>query len=153
LTYCANWWNDFDQVSIWGDLDLVAVDFFFPLATDRHPTRAAVAQEMRQCRDRIEAVSRRWNKPYLLAEIGWRSADHALAQPWDWTAEAGDQVPNPALQSEAYGAVVEVFAGRSWFEGLFWWIWYAETSEHAGAAVDFSPRGKPAAEVIRDWFR
>ena len=152
LTYCANWYKDFDQCTLWGDLDFVAVDFFFPLHDDAHPDPAAVRAVMEQRRQEIEGVCLRVDKPYVLSEVGFRSMDHAYGKPWTWTLEATPTV-NPLLQAEAYQLVWQVFGGRPRFRGLFWWYWHADTSPYPQEPSDFTPRGKPAAEVLRRWFQ
>jgi hypothetical protein len=152
VTYCANWWEDFDRIGFWADLDFVAVDFFFPLSEERHPEVGTVAAEMARRRDEIERVAERAGRPYVLSEVGWRSADFAYARPWTWTVES-EARPNPRIQREAYELVRRTFSGRDRFLGLFWWYWHADPSPYPQSATDFSPRGKPAAGVIRDWFR
>ena len=40
LTYAANWWGDFETMPFWGDLDLLGLNMYYPLAAKGETPRA-----------------------------------------------------------------------------------------------------------------
>jgi hypothetical protein len=53
-----------------------------------------------------------------------------------------------AEQADLYWAALEATSGVPWIRGVVWWCWPAR--EVGGAQDgDFTPRGKPAADVLR----
>ncbi len=153
LTYCANW-EEADRVPFWEDLDFVGVQAYFPLSDAAKPELA----DLRAAWDRIavglERLSRRTARPIVFTEIGYRSVSGAVKEPWNWGVDGGTDLP---LQSEAYRALFQSLWGRSWFDGTFIWKWnprLAATGKPVGADErDFTPQGKPALDVIREYYR
>jgi hypothetical protein len=73
--------------------------------------------------------------------------DGAAVHPWDYTLSAP---PDLEEQRRAFSAFVKVWSEVSRLAGVFFWDWYG-----AGGPTDtrYTPRGKPAAGVIRRWYR
>ena len=72
--------------------------------------------------------------------------DGANIHPWDYT---GSAEPDPAEQALCYESFIRVWHGRPGFAGVFFYNWFGfDTLEDTG----YSPRGKPAAQVIRAWY-
>jgi arabinogalactan endo-1,4-beta-galactosidase len=66
-------------------LDVIGVSLYPPLGADQdHAGRRAA---MKAVTERLEALSSRWGKPVLVAEIGLRSAKGAAAKPWESAEE------------------------------------------------------------------
>src|SRR5262249_45554964 len=94
LSYCANW-DEAARVPFWDALDVVGVSFYAPLASGpgREPSRlrAGAAQALAG----LHAVSRRWGRPVLLAELGYPRTANAAAPP------PGESPPAPPPQPPA----------------------------------------------------
>mgnify|MGYP006410160903 FL=1 len=152
LTYAANWWQDYDVVSFWRELDYIGVNAFFPVTAEGAETNlTALRVGSTRIADQIEVVQRRTGKPVLLTEIGFRSVRGSTVRPWEWPRR-DDGAIDLHLQQRAYQAVLESFWSRDWFYGLYWWKWHAAMDRGGARNNGFTPRGKPAEQVITDWF-
>ncbi len=146
LTYAANWAGDFETNPFWGDLDLLGLNMYYPLAGPGEQPRAD-SPRVRELRAKIADISRRYGKPVLFTEVGYAASAAAAAEPWK-----EDHGPfDPAMQARCYEVVFEAFAREPWLAGLFWWKW---PSHGLGAPDDpsFSPLGKPALAVLERWY-
>ena len=97
--------------------------------------------------------SRRSGRPVAFTEIGYRSVAGGVKEPWNWETAGGTDLQ---LQSEAYRALFDTFWGREWFGGTFIWKWnpyLGAGKRSADTERDFTPQGKPALEVIREYYR
>jgi len=147
LTYAANWAGDFETMPLWGDLDLLGLNMYYPLAGPGEQPRAD-SPRVRELKAKLAAMARRYGKPVLFNEVGYAASAAAAAEPWK-----EDHGPlDPAMQARCYEVVFEAFSREPWLAGLFWWKW---PSHGLGAPDDpsFSPLGKPALGVLEQWYR
>jgi hypothetical protein len=146
LTYAANWANDFEVLPFWGDLDLLGLNMYYPLAGPGETPRAD-SPRIRDLRAKLAALSRRHGKPVLFTEVGYAATAAAAAEPWK-----EDNAPlDPAMQARCYQVLFEAFYREPWLAGLFWWKW---PSHGRGGPHDnsFNPLGKPAFQVLERWY-
>jgi len=146
LTYAANWAGDFETVPFWGDLDVLGLNMYYPLAAPGEVPRAD-SPRVRELRTKLTAIARREGKPILFTEVGYAASSAAAAEPWK-----EDHGPfDPAMQARCYEVVFEAFGREPWLAGLFWWKW---PSHGHGAPDDpsFSPLDKPALAVLETWY-
>jgi hypothetical protein len=158
LTYAANAnapGDEYASVSFWPLLDLPGLDVYTPLTGKTDPSRAELVRGWTANRygQNMVAAYRNWQashgKPVIFTEIGYRSADGTNRAPWDYQATAPY---DPGEQADCYAAAFEVFAGESqWMKGAFWWDW--SVPPPSAADTDYTPRGKPAEQVLRAWTR
>ena len=148
LTYAANW-DDYDNVPFWNKLDYIGIDAYFPLIDDNTPSINQINNAWDKYIPALEKISLKNNRKVLFTEYGYRNSDACAAEPWK---ENGD-VANDVAQSNAYEAFYESFSNKKWFAGGFVWKWYAEHYFHEKNKIDFTPQGKPAANVIKTWYR
>jgi hypothetical protein len=153
LTYAANWgdrtWGEFYHVPFWDLMDYVGIDAYFPLTEKTDPSMADLRLGWERWVRDIEAWLPTVGKPVLFTEIGYRSIEGTSRAPWDW--EQKGQV-NAGEQAACYKAAFEVFWDKQWFAGFFWWDW--GTTERVDPATDtgYTPREKPAEEVLKRWY-
>ncbi len=153
LTYGANWGEEVERVEFWDALDLVGVSFYPPLA--ERPTRSVPA--LRAGAERalasLRAVSEKYGRPVLLLEAGYAAQPDAPVRPW----EERFQVSDPETQRACYQALVEALHSQYWIAGVYWWKWFSSGSLGGRAEGSFTPRGKPAEQVLaqamRSWER
>lgn len=150
LTYAANW-DNFEHVSFWDQLDFIGIDAYFPLCEDQTPDHSTLITAWQTPWRSIKKVQRRFNKPVLFTEYGYRSADYTSHGHWHYSLE--NLSSNMEAQKNAYEALYQVFWDEPWFAGGFLWKWFTEP-EMAGGEEDaeYTPQNKPASEVIKQVY-
>lgn len=145
LVYSANW-DHYERVSFWRRVDVVGVSAYFQLADDADASEAEMTRAWRARRDELLAFAAARDRPLWITEVGYPSRDGAAIRPWDYTR--GGEV-DLEEQRRAYAAFVAAWSEVDGLQGVLWWIW-----ERPGGRGDggYSPRGKPAAAVVRGWF-
>lgn len=150
LTYAANWSGEFEHVEFWDDLDYIGVQAYFPLSDRAEASVDELIAGWRPHVARIAAVQKRFARPVLLTEIGYKAADRATVEPWTWTTT--DRY-NPDEQARAYEAAFRVLWHEPWCAGLYWWKWFPPGHHEAGGRDRyFTPQDKPAAAVMARWY-
>lgn len=149
LGYSANW-DHFRPIEFWDKLDFIGLTSYFTLADRRNPSVEEIVARWEPIRRDVLAWQRHFNKPILFTEVGWCSQEGAATAPWDYYR---NQVATPAGHEEQrrlYEAFVQVWGATPELTGVIWWEWTAGP----GGADDFgySPRSKPAEQVLRRWF-
>ena len=149
LTYAANWGKEFFAVRFWDALDYAGLNNYYPLAS----APSADANDLKPGADalasKLEAFSGQWRKPIVFTEVGYPSVHGAAVEPWIHDASRG---LSGAEQAACYEAILRAFAGHPWFRGMFWWKWPSDGRRGGRTDGSYTPMGKPAAGVIRDWY-
>lgn len=152
LTYAANW-DDVEKTVIWGELDVIGVNAFFPLAQKEGASRSELMQGGRDVAKKLGAIAESWNKPLLFTEFGYTTRPNPAIKPWEWPDSMKDVAVDEAAQAEAYYALLSGFLDEPRFAGFFVWRLYADPDDMSQEAQwGFSPRGKLAELVLRDAF-
>jgi hypothetical protein len=151
LTYAANWHDEYRKIAFWDALDYVGVQAYFPISDSSNPSLDTLRAHWRRHRRALAQVHRRTDRPVLLTEIGYRSAQTAAQAPWRWPEREGDGVsPDSTLQAQCYRAFFSAMDRAPWFAGAIIWKWHPQTSRQR--PTDFTPQGKPAERVLYRWF-
>lgn len=151
LTYAANF-NEFERVPFWNELDYIGIQAYFPLSKNNNPTREELSAGWLAPIKQLETVYRKEKKPILFTEIGYKSTADAAIEPWLWpTREVIDSVSNET-QEQAYEAFFEMVWPKEWLHGVYFWKWYPQAPRRS-VANDFTPQGKPAEQIMTEWFR
>lgn len=145
LTYSANW-DHFEPVEFWDAVDVVGVTAYQPLSRLETPDEEALIRGFAPFLGRLRSWAERNRHQYLLTEVGYASHSLAAERPWDHGARGK---PDPELQRRCYRALYRVFREDPRLQGLYVWNWFG-----FGGLDDlgYTPRGKPAAEVLRRWY-
>lgn len=152
LTYAGNW-DDIEQTVILGDLDVIGLNAFFPLAEKEGANFEELAAGGRRVKDRLAQLAQAWHKPIFFNEFGYTTRKDTAIRPWEWPDSMSHVVPDEAAQADAYRALLAAFVDESWFAGFFVWRLYADPDDLSQEAEwGFSPRGKQAELVLRDAF-
>ncbi len=153
LTYAANWWGEYEHVLFWDALDCIGIQAYFELSQDPDPSVATLREAWMPHKEDIQRLSRATQRPVLFTEIGYRNVPDAAAKPWRWPSRDEIYTVEPAdeLQSRLYDVFFASFWDEPWFAGAIIWKWNAHSGRRANY-LDFSLRGKPAAQVVRKWF-
>jgi hypothetical protein len=153
LTYAANW-DDAETTIIWGELDVIGVNAFFPLASDPGANFEKLREGGRDVAKRLGALSREWGKPIALTEFGYTTRPDPAVRPWEWPDSMTNVVVDEGAQADAYEALLAPLIDETWLAGAFVWRLYADPDDVSQEAEwGFSPRGKLAELVLRDAYR
>ena len=153
LTYAGNW-DDVEQTVILGQLDVIGLNAFFPLAEKDGAGYEELAAGGLRVRDRLAKLAEFWQKPIFFNEFGYTTRPDPAIRPWEWPDKMSHVVPDQAAQATAYRALLSAFVDEPWFAGFFVWRLYADPDDMSQEAEwGFSPRGKQAELVLRDAFR
>ena len=158
IAYDVNW-DAVDGVKFWDAVDIPSISAYFPLSDKRSPNldtlkRAWHKSEVEHWMGRnsvaeVQKLASRTGKRVLFGEAGYRSIDWGTKLPFDYAHDEGD--PNPALQADAYQALIETFDDKPYWRGVLWWEWDLNTS-NPERETGFTPRGKAAEDVVRAWY-
>ena len=152
ITYSANW-DDVDVTVVLGELDVIGVNAFYPLADKEGAPFEALLEGGKKVQSRVRALAETWQKPILFTEIGYTTRRDPAVRPWEWPdAMKGVRVDELA-QADAYRALLAPLLDEPRFMGFFVWRVYADPDDVSQEAEwGFSPRGKLAELVVRDAF-
>jgi hypothetical protein len=153
LTYSANWDDVVDTV-IWGDVDVIGLNAFYPLADHDGAPYEELLAGGEAVRAKVLALSRAWNKPVLFTEIGYTTRKDPAVRPWVWPeAMGGVVVVDEQAQASAYRALLAPLLDVPTFAGFFVWRVYSDVNDVSQEPEwGFSPEGKLAELVVRDAF-
>jgi hypothetical protein len=152
ITYSANW-DDVEETVILGDLDVIGINAFFPLAEERGATAKEMTEGARKIRVRVHALAETWQKPVLFTETGYTTRPDPAVRPWEWPDIMHSVTVDEGAQAAAYRSLLGPLLEEQDFAGLFVWRVYADPDDTSQEAPwGFSPRGKQAERVMRDAF-
>ena len=144
LLYVAHNAEEAEAIPFWPMLDVIGVSLYPPLGPDDdHAGRLAA---MRAVATRLDALSSRWGKPVLVAEIGLRSAKGAAARPWE-SAEERAAAVDPQLQADVIADWLTAL-DRPSIHGVLIWRWLTDPAAGGPDDTDFTVQGKPAEAVL-----
>jgi hypothetical protein len=152
LIYAANFHEEYEHIRFWDALDYIGVQAYFPLAKNQQAPLNELIKNWSEPLTAIERVHKRYNKPVVFTEIGYRSDVDAAIEPWRWPQESsGIQISNEA-QVNCYQAFFKAAWNKSWLVGVYFWKWYPHGPRRM-ATFDFTPQGKPAEKVLAENFK
>lgn len=148
------------------ELDFIGVSFCLPLTIKNDPTVAELVQAWTRNREGVnlvaalQEIAQRYEKPVMISEIAYRSADGNNKAPWE-----GGEVDNQE-QADLFEALLRVLTSEGakgesgWLRGVSIWGWFTLTDPLdplLGSDDHFGPMGgaiqtKPAEETIREWY-
>ncbi len=152
LTYAANWGQEFENLSFWADLDAIGLNSYYPLATAANPNDATLEAGATAWMQRADSISRAYDRPLWLTEVGYRSVQGAWTNPH---AEAGDRSESYQDQARCYHALLTAAARSDRLEGMFIWKWPSYLGHREGRNgkdTGYVPGGKPAGSLLRAFY-
>lgn len=155
LTYAANWYDEYEHVSFWDKLDYIGIQAYFPLTKMENPDLKTIENGWDKHLLELEQVHQQYKKPILFTEIGYKSESNATIKPWEWASYVDilTEKKSDRTQQLAYEALFNKVWDKPWLSGIYIWQWDNRTSEESAKTdLDFSPRFKPAENVIAKGF-
>lgn len=150
LTYAENW----DKVGanpLWASLDFIGVDAYFPVSEEKTPSVKQARSGWKVHKNKLQELSKDFEKPILFTEYGYRSVDYAGREPWLTDRTAGGV--NLQGQLNLTQALFDEFWDEPWFAGGFIWKWHHDHENSGGAENNrFTPQNKPVQEFLKKRF-
>lgn len=146
LLYSANW-DHYTVPTFWKDLDAIGISSYHRLTDDENPSLSQLKRAWRKSKKEILAFRKNFpDKKLIITEVGYPSLQGACRDPWNYFANTPT---NPHEQALCYRAFVDTWNDTAELEGVFWWVWFG-----AGGPEDrsYTPRGKPASQVLKQWY-
>jgi hypothetical protein len=138
------------RVPFWDALDLIGIDAYIPLSDAPTTDVSALQRSWEPIRAEMAAGSARYGRKILFTEAGYTSQEGTTTAPNDWMLGTP---PSESEQAAAYLALLATFTDQPWWEGVYWWVWNALPDDGSDHATNYSPRGKAAERVIREWWQ
>jgi hypothetical protein len=155
ITYSSNW-DHYRSVPFWDKLDLIGMNSYWNLGKvgadtldRREITPATVQKRWAEIQEDLFLFTRSTNKPLILLEVGWCSVTNAAHEPWDYTQTTVGV--DPELQKILYQGFFQSWWGNPSLGGFMIWEW--TPGEGGPQDRGYSPEGKPAEKVMREWFK
>jgi len=150
ITYAANWGDEFEQLQFWDTLDFIGINCYYPLSAKTQPSKRELKKAWQGIISKIEKVQRRYNKPIVFTEIGFRSVESTWKNPHE---EAKGRAFNEENQALAYQVVLEGIQDKDWCKGVLWWKWPSYLDYKGAQNTGFAPTNKKAEAVVERWFK
>jgi hypothetical protein len=99
----------------------------------------------------IERIQKKYSRPVIFTEIGYRSDTRAAVEPWTWPSEKSTTVPSEQAQADCYRIFFQSVWNKEWLAGAYFWKWYPHGTGRLNE-VDFTPQGKLAEKVMTENF-
>lgn len=151
ITYAANW-DSYNSITFWDDLDFIGVDAYFPISDKQNPPEEELIEAWTGHQKSLEALVSRFKRPVLLTEWGYEDEDFVGREPWVMGRfQNSVSKPNYEAQEMAYRSMFETVWDEPWVAGVFVWRWSPQA--RPAPVPTYSPRQKPAAEVLKRYFK
>jgi Glycoside Hydrolase Family 113 len=151
LVYGANWGKEFENLTFWKHLDYIGISNYYPISKKDNPTDEELLEGVNRMLDKIEEVQKKYNKPIIFTEAGFRSS----ASPWQSTFEKDKKLQDTTYISQvrSYEVFYKAAYERDWLSGIFWWKWPSYLNEGGDPHHDlYTPNYKPTEDVVRKWY-
>ncbi len=155
LTYAANWYDEYEHVPFWSEMDYIGIQAYFPLTKKGNPSLENIENGWDRHIKEMELLHQKYQKPILFTEVGYKSETHATIKPWEWSSIVSilTKKKSDRTQQLAYEALFKKTWHQPWLAGIYVWEWNNRTTEESAKKnLDFSPRFKPAENTIAKWY-
>lgn len=127
------------NVKWWDCVDVISSSGYYPI------------HDWENQLNRIEAVVKKFNKPFFFAEAGCMSVEGSKNVPNDWTVRGAVDLEG---QADWYKTAFEACSKRDWVGGFALWSWTDKlySLNRASGRGDYELFGKPAEKVVHDYY-
>lgn len=153
LTYAANWYHEIEEIAFWEELDYIGVQGYFPLTQRENPTLSELERGWQPHIKYLAEQHRRFKKPVLFTELGYKSCPEAGIAPWEWNEHGAHPPHKISLRTQArcYQAYFNTVWQEPWLAGVHLWEWQAD-ADSTGNDPHFNLKGKLALGVVAAGF-
>ncbi len=154
LSYSSNW-DHYKVVQFWDELDVVGMTSYYKLASEPNPSLESLVAAWQPIKRGLLRWQREIGKPLLFTEVGWCSQSGAAIEPWNYYHDQRATPEGLEEQRRCYLAFIETWRDQLLTEnppvgGVIWWEW--PLTEGGEKDYNYTPKGKPAEQVLRSWF-
>ncbi len=162
LTYAANFYKEYNEIQFWDALDFIGLQAYFPLTDKESPSLKDLEKGWGMHHKELEKLYKKWQKPIVFTEIGYRSSQDAAIRPWEWEDKGPVETEKISAETQAlcYKAMFKTFWKEEWMAGVFLWKW---TSENHGQQMENRRKRQPSPlsftpkeeglKVLQEWFK
>lgn len=140
--------RDYLSVAFWDVLDMIGIDAYLPLGGAPTVNVSTLQQSWRPAVDDLAGLTARYGLDVVFTEAGYTSQRGTITDPSNWRVS---RTVDQAEQAAAYRALLATFSAQPWWNGVYWWVWITPPSTQP-EPLDFSPKGKEAEAVLRQWW-
>lgn len=156
LTYSSNW-DHYKQVKIWDQLDFIGMNSYWSLGKGPDATVEEIKTSWKGIQRELFAFQDKVRKPIFFLEVGWCSMANMVTEPWDYTKTEAEAPTDDDVQRRLYEGFFESWHGRPEVGGFSIWEWTPKPDKDDAATIQeaergYTPRGKPAEQVLRKWL-
>ena len=144
----TNW--DHIDFGFWSELDAIGFSAYFPIAAKSDPTQDELNAKWIQIRDTLVGVSKKWNRPLHITELGYPSHRGAPQEPWA-IPSGGQTTPDWAIQEKCFRAFWNAWEDRK--EIVHTGVWASGDPNESTAPIGFEILGKPAGHLLKRFFQ
>lgn len=139
LTYNCDKYQE-NNLTWWDAVDVISSSGYYPI------------DKWEQELDRIEQVVNHYQKPFFFCEVGCPSREGSQYLPNDWSFSGEVSM---IAQSRWFEKMFTACDKRNWIQGFGIWDWKARlySREMALKDDDYGGYGKPAAAIIREFYK
>ena len=155
ITYGANWHREYEDITFWDELDYIGIQAYFPLLEKNSSDIRELKQGWRKHLRDLENFHKKWKKPILFTEIGYKSTEDAAVRPWEWASSSSNILKKVSTETQAncYEAFFQTIWQEEWLSGALIWQWRARHDRAGGPDnINFTPQNKPAENIIASWY-
>jgi hypothetical protein len=147
LIYSSNW-DHYHSVHFWDQLDMIAMNSYWKLGENRDVSVDEIVRRWHDIQQDLFTFVHQQHKPLFFTEIGWCSLANAAHEPWDYTKT---ELPvDTDLQRKLYEGFFRAWEGVPELGGFM--VWQYTIGEGGLQDRGYTPMGKPAEQVLREWF-
>lgn len=154
LTYGAQHSGDRSEifeVNFWPQLDYIGISAYYNLSGGKGTTLKGrlMSRWAEIDRDYITKAARQYGKKVSFTELGYRNIEDSYIDPWNpWVVRPRSD----DAQAIAYDALLTYWQNKDYFEGWSIWAFDTDASRRMAQPTSFTPQGKKALEVLREWY-
>ncbi len=155
ITYAANWYKEFEKIDFWEDLEYIGIQAYFPLVKNEYPSVEQLSDGWLKHLSAIESIHKKYHRKILFTEMGYKSTADSAIKPWEWIDRPPKKGKRLSMETQAncYEAFFDTVWKKDWLAGVHLWEWRGDFIEENGKGdFDFTPRGKPAKDIIAKGF-
>ncbi len=149
LTYASLTYLEPEQIQWWDALDSIGIDAYYALTVSTQPTLSQLQLAWKPLVAAMENLSERWQRPIVITEIGYMSVDGSARVPGYWGLDGATDVQE---QADCYQAFFDVFEGKAWLQGVFWWSYSTDPNQGGPEDRIYTPHNKPAEKILRFYY-
>ena len=152
LSYSANW-DHYWVPKFWDELDIAGMTVYYDLVGDNKPSLEVLLNAWKPHKKKVLDWQAKAALPIMFTEVGWPSQVGCAKEPWNYY---GSKIPDVATQAKCFQAFFETWKNQKAVGGVLIWEWRnhpPSKSDEVPEECSFVPRGKPAMDVIQEYFK